>query len=185
MASPRYVLFYSNRCEHSKALLTTLVRDPVNKEVAYVCIDRREREGSATFALLENGRRVQLPAELTEVPAVLLMEKGNTLVSGAAVSAYLPPKGQSSAGLEPAAYSLTEMSGMSDAYGYLDVTSEEMLAQGGGGSRMMHSYADLYEMHDIHTPLESDDQVPKVGSSDMEARMALRTAEAPQAQARV
>jgi hypothetical protein len=185
MSAPRYVLFYSNRCEHSKTLLTALVRDPVNKEVAYVCVDRREREGNATFALLENGRRVQLPAELTEVPAVLLIEKGNALVSGTAISAYLPPPTQLGGELEPAAYSFTEMGGLSDAYGYLDVSSQDMLAQGGGGERMMHSYATLYDSQDIQTPVQADDQVPKVGASDMDERVALRAAEAPAPLARV
>ena len=73
----RYVVFYSNRCDHSRELLAKLARHPVSKDVAFVCVDRRETQGSSTYAVLEGEKRVKLPAELSEVPAALLLEKGN------------------------------------------------------------------------------------------------------------
>jgi hypothetical protein len=180
----RYVVFYSNRCDHSRELLSKLARHPVSKEIAFVCVDRREIQGSSTYAVLEDEKRVKLPAELSEVPAVLLLEKGNVLVSGSAVSAYLPPPDPAAVGGEPTAYSWTEMGGLSDAYAYIDTSSQDMLAQGSGGSRMMHAFTTLDGGQDIATPAQVDDKLQAVATSDVEAVAARREQEVPRPIAR-
>lgn len=180
----RYVVFYSNRCDHSRELLAKLARHPVSRDVAFVCVDRREAQGSSMYAVLEGEKRVKLPAELSEVPAALLLEKGNVLVSGSAVSAYLPPPDAAAAGNEPTAYSWAEMGGLSDAYAYVDTSSDDMLAQGSGGSRMMHAFTTLDGGQDITTPAQADDKVQTVATTDIEAIAARREQEVPRPIAR-
>lgn len=176
----KYVLFYSNRCEHSRDILKQITRSPVAEETSFVCIDSRVTRGKDVCAVLANGKEVPLPSSLTSVPALLLLEKGNALVVGTQVKQHLERETpRSITQQDPAAFSTNEMSGLSDGYAYLDVSAEEMLAQGGGGQRIMHSFAGLGMENAITTPQQVDDSVPKVGSINMEELMARRANEVP------
>lgn len=176
----QYVLFYSNRCEHSREVLSKLTRMPAAEETSFVCIDSRVTRGKDVFAVLTTGKEVPLPSSLSSVPALLLLDKGNALVIGDQVMQHLSRSApQAAVSYDPAAFSMSEMSGLSDGYAYLDVSAEEMLAQGGGGERIMHSFAGLQSEHSITTPQQVDDSVPKVGSMNMEAVLAQRATEVP------
>jgi hypothetical protein len=175
----QYVLFYSNRCEHSRKVLSALTRMPASEETSFVCIDSRVTRGKDVFAVLTSGKEVPLPSSLASVPALLLLDKGNALVVGDQVMQHLARSAPQAVSYDPAAFSMSEMSGLSDGYAYLDVSAEEMLAQGGGGERIMHSFAGLQSEHSITTPQQVDDSVPKVGSVSMEAVLAQRATEVP------
>jgi hypothetical protein len=180
----RYVLFYSNRCDHSRSVLTKLTRLPVAEETSFVCIDSRVSRGNIVYAVLSDGREVPLPAALQAVPALLLLEKGNVLLAGEAVAAHITREygvGDHVGGQDPTAFSFNEMAGLSDSYAYLDVSAEEMLAQGGGGERIMHSFSHIAGGDSITTPVQVDDSAPKVGALNMETIMAQRATEVPAA----
>ena len=176
----QYVLFYSNHCEHSRSLLGTLSKMAVAERMSFVCIDSRSVRDGTTYARLQDGKEVPLPAVLSDVPALLMLEKGNSLIVGDEIRQHLVRE-HSTVGVQddPDAFSWNEMSGLSDNFSYLDTSAEDMLATGGGGSRIMHSFTGLSGGDAITTPVQSDDAVPKLGSVDMDAFMQQRMTEVP------
>jgi len=177
----KYVLFYSNRCEHCRAVLAQLSKLKVSEDTSFVCIDSRKTVSGKSVAILGNGKQVPLPPNLTSVPALLMLEKNNALIVGDAVKAHLEREYSTtvSAANDPAAFSFSEMSGLSDGYAYLDLSPEEMLAQGGGGARIMHSFAALSGVQSITTPQPTEDANPKLKSVNMEDILAKRASEVP------
>lgn len=179
----KYVLFYSNRCEHSRKVLATVSRLSAAEETSFVCIDAREIRNGKQCAILTDGKAVPLPDSLVNVPSLLMLEKSNTMIVGEAVvehfeREYAPTIAASQ---DPAAFSFSEMAGLSDGYAYLDLSAEEMLAQGTGGQRIMHSFSALQQHQSITTPQQVDDSAPKVGSVNMEDLLARRASEVPPA----
>ena len=51
---------------------------------------------------------------------------------------------------------MVEMSGLSDTYSYLDMSTDELSAKGNGGIRMMHGYVGLNHIDKIETPPEEE-----------------------------
>ena len=64
----KYVLFYSNHCEHSRKILRVLSQSAVSNEISFVCIDSRITKDGSTYAVLESGKQIPLPNVLSEVP---------------------------------------------------------------------------------------------------------------------
>jgi hypothetical protein len=181
----QYVLFYSNHCEHSRSLLGTLSKMAVAEHTSFVCIDSRSMRDGTTYARLQDGKEVPLPAVLSDVPALLMLEKGNSLIVGDDIRKHLDREhGTVATHDDPDAFSWNEMSGLSDAFSYLDTSVDDMLATGSGGNRIMHSFTALTGGGAITTPVQSDDTVPKLASVDMDAYMQQRMAEVPQPVAR-
>ena len=157
----KYVLFYSNHCEHSRKILRVLSQSAVSREISFVCIDSRVTRDGTTYAVIESGKEVPLPSVLSEVPSLLMLEKGNSLVVGDKIMGFISRDNKSvQAVSDPAAFSFSEMAGLSDGYAYLDVGAEEMLAQGNGGNRIMHSFVALGDGGSITTPVQTDDRAP-------------------------
>ena len=61
----------------------------------------------------------------------------------------------------------------------LDVGAEEMLAQGNGGNRIMHSFMGLSDGGSITTPVQTDDRAPTLRNVDMDQYMTQRANEVP------
>ena len=169
------VLYYSNQCNHSKELLRMLSKSQKSKDIHFVCIDKREQhKDGGVHILLDNGDRLLLPPNIKSVPAMLLLDHGNRVVSGLAeIKHFLKPgeveitnKADKLNG-EPLAFSFDEMGHtLSDNYSYLDMTSEELSAKGNGGLRQMHNYMSINGELSISTP--PDTYTPdKIGSVDM------------------
>ena len=151
------MLFYSNYCEHSKRLLLQLAKDKkINDEVCYICIDKRKKKEDGVYAQLDNGRLIKLHPGLKEVPTLVLLQEGNALLVGdKIVERFQKPKQQAMKD-DPSAFSMVEMSGLSDTYSYLDMSTDELSAKGNGGTRMMHGYVGLNHIDKIETPPEEE-----------------------------
>ena len=176
----KYVLFYSNHCEHSRKILRALSQSAVSKDISFVCIDSRITKDGTTYAVLESGKHIPLPNVLSEVPSLLMLEKGNSLVVGDKIMGFISrDNGSVQATSDPAAFSFSEMAGLSDGYAYLDVGAEEMLAQGNGGNRIMHSFMGLSDGGSITTPVQTDDRAPTLRNVDMDQYMTQRANEVP------
>lgn len=168
------ILYYSKHCNHSSKILTLLSRmNEIKKDIHFVCIDNRTARDGKTYIILDNGKQILLPENITKVPSLLLLYQGYRVVTGDDIIKYFQPKMDAQRGIstkmnmEPLAYSMSEMNGMSDEYSYLDQSSEEMAAKGDGGTRQMHSFTKLDDMISIETPPE--DYMPdKVKSNDLE-----------------
>ena len=148
------ILYYSKYCETSKKYLQLLSKSNVQKDIHFICIDRRVKEANnKTYIILDNGQKIVLPENITKVPALLLLTQGYQVLYGEQILQHLKPKQQQELrvatknNMEPMAFSLGNSGGfgdiISDQYSFLDQDPDELKADGNGGMRQMHNYVDL------------------------------------------
>lgn len=155
------ILYYSNYCDHSKELLQYLTKQNF-KSIKYICIDKRYNSNGQTFLVLENQQQIIMPTSINSVPALLLMEDNNKIIFGKDIYKYLKPKQMSlvkdaTNNDEPNSFSLGASFGnaiSSDKFSFFDMDDDELSAKGSGGTRQMHSYADINYNPKIETPEE-------------------------------
>lgn len=174
-----FVLYYSNYCENCRNLLTALSSTNKKDEIHFVCIDNRVTDNSGiTNVILENGHQLILPPTVKSVPSLLLLNRGHQVVEGNEIYNILVPKKNTVEeqinNSEPTAFqvglagSLTGVA--SDSFSFLDMSSEDLSAKGGGGTRQMHHYVSINDSVNIETPpdtyvadkIESDVTVDKL-----------------------
>ena len=72
------ILYYSKYCEISKKYLQLLSKSDVQKDIHFICIDKRVKEANnKTYIVLDNGQKIVLPENVTKVPALLLLWRAN------------------------------------------------------------------------------------------------------------
>lgn len=145
------ILYYSKYCEVSKKYLQILSKSSSQKDIHFICIDKRVKENNKTYIILENNQKIILPDNITRVPALLLLTKNYQVLYGEQILEYLKPKQEveirqaTQNNMEPLAFSfgggLSDI--VSDQYSFLDQPPEDLNAQGNGGMRQMHNYVDL------------------------------------------
>ena len=164
------VLYYSNFCENCKNLLGILSRSSKQKNVHFLCIDKRiQKSNGATYIILENNQEMILPPTVTKVPALLLLNQGHRVLNGEDIMQHLQPQevdynkpnvvmNTNQMNPEPEAFALGGGGGStlcgveSDQYSFLDQNSESLSAKGDGGMRQLHSYATINYQDTIETP---------------------------------
>jgi len=147
------ILYYSKYCEVSNKYLQLLSKSDVKKDIHFICIDKRMKDGNKTYIILENGQKIILPENITKVPALLLLNQGYQVLYGEQILQHLKPRQQEEVrvatknNMEPMAFSLGSFGGfgniVSDQYSFLDQHPDELKADGNGGMRQMHNYVDL------------------------------------------
>jgi hypothetical protein len=148
------ILYYSKYCEVCKKYLQILSKSDHQKDVHFICIDKRVKDtNNKTYIILENGQKIILPDNVTKVPALLLLNNGYQVLFGEQILQYLKPikqqeiKQATMNNMEPMAFSLGGGGGfgsiVSDQYSFLDQDPDELKADGNGGMRQMHNYVDL------------------------------------------
>ena len=145
------ILYYSKYCEVSKKYLQILSKSSSQKDIHFICIDKRVKENNKTYIILENNQKIILPDNITRVPALLLLTKNYQVLYGEQILEFLKPKQEveirqaTQNNMEPLAFSfgggLSDI--VSDQYSFLDQPPEDLNAQGNGGMRQMHNYVDL------------------------------------------
>lgn len=166
------ILFYSNNCVQCNKLLGTIAKHNT-KDVHFVCIDsRRKNPDGSMKAILSNNKEFLIPSNITSVPSLLLLTRGNRILVGVKeITTHLQPilelnhKFSESSNdhvspiSEPSAFGSWDTVGctgvVSDLYSYLDQTSDSLLAKGNGGLRQMYSYATVDTADNIETPVET------------------------------
>lgn len=186
------ILYYSNYCDHCKELLQYLTKQNF-KSIKYLCIDRRYQKDGRTYLILENQQSLILPNAITSVPALLLMEDNNNIIYGKEIYKYLKPKQISlvkdaTGNDEPNAFALKASFGnsvSSDTFSFFDMDDNELSAKGTGGTRQMHSYADVNFLEKIETP--DEDYSPDKIDSDLtvDKLQEQRMKEVPKPQMRI
>ena len=163
------ILYYSKYCEVSKKYLQLLSKSNVQKDVHFICIDKRIKDSNnKTYIILDNGQKIILPENVTRVPALLLLNQGYNVLYGDQILQHLKPKQEvlvkqaTQNNLEPLAFSFGGGGGgfgciSSDQYSFLDMDSESLKATGNGGVRQMHNYVDLNYSDNISTPTDEQD----------------------------
>ena len=177
------VLYYSKYCENCNKLIYQLGKTEIKKNIHFLNVDKRKKNGDEMYIVLENGMEILMPKAVNMVPALLLLNKNNQILFGNDVNNYLIPmiceeKRQAvKINGTPTAFSSYEMGlSMSDTYSYLDQDSDELSAKGNGGVRQMHNYVSLGTMENIETPPE--DYLPdKIGEVNMNKLMEKRQKE--------
>jgi hypothetical protein len=148
------ILYYSKYCEVSKKYLQILSKSQSQKDIHFICIDKRIKEANnKTYIILENGQKIILPENVTRVPALLLLNKGYQVLYGEQILDFLKPRQEEEVrkatqnNMEPMAFSFGSGGGfgdvVSDSYSFLDQAPEDLEAKGNGGMRQMHNYVDL------------------------------------------
>jgi len=148
------ILYYSKYCEVSKKYLQILSKSTSQKDIHFICIDKRVKEdNNKTFIILENGQKIILPENVTRVPALLLLTKGYQVLYGEQILEFLKPRQEvevrqaTQNNMEPMAFALGGGGSfgdvVSDQYSFLDQAPEDLEAKGNGGMRQMHNYVDL------------------------------------------
>jgi len=175
------IIYYSNHCDKSKAVLSALSKSRVQDDIHFLCIDKRVRAANGSGAwhiLTETGERVLLPPQVNRVPALLLLNKGHMVLYGEQILQHFQPKNvalnNEATGFngEPNAFSLgrESMGGFgvaSDNFSFLDQSADELSAKGNGGMRQLYNYATIDTVDKIETP--PDNYSPdKVGSVSLE-----------------
>ena len=175
------IIYYSNNCDKSKAVLTALSKSRVQDDIHFLCIDKRVRAANGSGAwhiITETGEKVLLPPQVNRVPALLLLNKGHMVLYGEQILQHFQPKNvalnNQATGFngEPNAFSLgrESMGGFgvaSDNYSFLDQSADELSAKGNGGMRQLYNYATIDTVDKIETP--PDNYSPdKVGSVSLE-----------------
>jgi hypothetical protein len=162
------ILYYSKFCEHSNKLLQTLSKSNNQKDIHFICIDKRVKDtNNKMFIVLENGQKIIMPENVNRVPALLLLDQGYQVLYGESILNHLKPKQEiaikkaTQNNMEPMAFSFGGGGGfgdiVSDSYSFLDQGSEELEAKGNGGIRQMHNYVDLNYSDNITTPADETD----------------------------
>ena len=162
------ILYYSNFCQHSKALLQNVGRSPeISKDVHFICIDKRVKKGDGkTYVVLQNGQQIIMPENVSKVPALLLLNDNYRVIYGEEIASYFKPRQQevtkmvTQNNMEPEAFAIGGGGGygaMSDSYSFLDMGPDELSAKGTGGTRQMHNFVPLNHADQIHTPQDDTD----------------------------
>jgi hypothetical protein len=183
------IIYYSNHCDKSKAVLTALSKSQVSNDIHFLCIDKRVKSSTgAVHIITESGEKVLLPPQVNRVPALLLLNKGHQVLYGDQILQHFQPKNvalnDQATGFngEPNAFALGRESmgsgfGVaSDNYSFLDQSADELSAKGNGGMRQLYNYATIDLVDKIETP--PDTYSPdKVGSVSLEQLQQKRQSE--------
>ena len=161
------ILYYSKFCEHSNKLLQTLSKTNVQKDIHFICIDKRIKDSNGKmFIVLENEQKIIMPENVNRVPALLLLNQGYQVLYGESILNHLKPKQEvaikkaTQNNMEPMAFSFGGggfIDIVSDSYSFLDQGADELEAKGNGGMRQMHNYVDLNYSDNITTPNDDHD----------------------------
>ena len=182
------ILYYSNFCEPSKKLLQTIAKTKIKETIHFICIDNRRKDPSGqTIVELPQNQRVILPPTIIKVPALLLLDQGHSVLFGEQIYQHFRPQEAvlnnvaTNGNGEPEAYSLGQMSGMSDAYSFWDQSPSDLSTKGEGGMRQTHNFVALESESRINTPTENyeADKIGTNGSKTLEQYKAERDLEVP------
>ena len=164
------ILYYSNFCDKSKALLQRLAKGKVKEGIHYMCIDKRVKgETGAWYIVLEDGQKIILPPHVNRVPALLLLNQNHAVLYGDQITNHLKPmdvqQNNVATGFngEPSPFSTgSEFMGgfgvMSDNYSFLDQSSDDLSAKGSGGLRQLYNYATIDFNQTIECPAIEEKQ---------------------------
>lgn len=169
------VLYYSNYCCSCRTILPILSQSQVQNDIHFICIDNRiKKPNGEVNIILSNQKEILLPETVTQVPALLLLNRGSQVLFGNDILKYLQPvKSTSSLEnniVEPECFDFqdtTRYGVSSDMYSYLDQSSESLSTKGDGGLRQIRNNARLDHIDVIETPPEN--YIPnKLSNTSME-----------------
>lgn len=180
------LLYYSNYCDYCKKLISIMSKELEQKQLStihFINIDKRINKNGNMYALLDNGQQFHIPRSIDNVPAIIILNEGNNILFGNSIYHYfgfnLMLNGGTQVGNsrqqvqqknDPEPFTFEGMAGSkigitSDKYSFLDIDSNDMLAEGSGGLSQLHTYITLNDYENgnlrINTP-EDSGEGPKI-----------------------
>lgn len=156
------ILYYSNYCNHCKNLLSFLSKYKNKDDIHFLCLDKRVKKTDGIYIQLQNGQEILLPPIIKQVPSLLLLNRGNMVLSGNQVMEHYEHLNKdlnmkaTKNNSEPEAFSLNQLGNFhNDNFSFIDHDPNDMLAKGGGGMRQLYNYATLNQLDTIETPPEN------------------------------
>lgn len=154
------ILYYSNYCKHSKAILDYLVKNDLIESLNCICIDQRkvDQKQGQIHIMLENGSTVLLPPNVYSVPSLLLVKENYKCVVGNEIKNVYKQKVVESKDLafqgngEPLSFSLGSKDIQSEQFTFYNSTTEDLSAKGSGGMRPLYHYVPADGNMSIPTP---------------------------------
>lgn len=138
--APIHILFYSNRCEWSKAFIEEISKTTYHQELRFICVD-------------PGPNRPALPSWLKQTPTLVISGEPEPRTNGEVMNWLYERKMKDGGGskggnggggqgpAEPEPYLDIEMGGgYGDSYSFI---GSDTSAQGNGGLSMMHNFAFL------------------------------------------
>lgn len=169
------IFYYSNYCNNCKKVLGEIVKICDKKDIHFICIDNRVKKSDGSInIILQNNQEMLLPPTVDKVPALLLLNHGNSVIFGDEILSKFknnkPTVQEQKRFLEPEAFSFGGYASYgvsSDNFSFLDQSADELSAKGDGGLRQLRNNATVNYVDTIETP--PDDYAPnKVGNVSME-----------------
>lgn len=167
------ILYYSKFCRNCQTLLQYLSKLDIQSHCNFICIDKRVQENNKVYVILESGDKIILPPTVDKVPALLLLNQGYNVLFGEEIQRYFKPiqkeevRQATQNNIDPMAFSFNSgfNNVVSDAYSFLDMSSDELSAKGEGGVRQMYNYVTTSNDYSdkISTPEdETNYKAPKI-----------------------
>lgn len=173
-------MYYSSYCDNCKKLIAIMSRELEQRQISnihFINIDKRINKNGNMYALLDNGQEFHIPRAIERVPAIIVLNEGNNILFGNSIYQYFglnlmlnngSQSGQSremlAKNVDPEPFTFEGMAGSnigitSDKYSFLDIPSEDMMAEGSGGMSQLHTYITLNDYDNgnlrINTPEDS------------------------------
>jgi len=146
-----YIFYYSNYCKFCKQVIQFLTKNGLIDKINCICIDNRYKDPKTgtTNILMDNGKTVILPVNITNVPSLLQIKNNFTVLVGEDIIQHFKPKVNTQMEIatgyqnEPSTYSFNNTgSVISERYTYYNMSSDELSAKGNSKNRQMHNYLD-------------------------------------------
>ncbi len=162
----KHELYFSKYCKYSSKVIEELNKRGLNNKFIYISIDKRFVKNNVTYIMNPDGSSFPLPPMINRVP-VLLLKPNHEILSGNQIFDYIKPQTntiteeKTMLQNEPNPFSLNMdiangFGVASDNFSFLDASTDDLSAKGGGGIRQMYNYSGLEQQSFIKAPLEND-----------------------------
>lgn len=167
----KHLLYFSQYCKYSKALLEELNKKNLIHKVELISIDQRYVKENIIYIILSNNQHMPLPPMIQSVPALCILPN-HEILKGNQIIHYFNPisknisEERNKLELEPNPFSITlETTGSfgvsSDHFSFWDSDETELSASGNGGTKQMYDYVSVeHKDEQIYTPQEETTKQP-------------------------
>ena len=86
------ILYYSNFCSNCSAMIPSISQSQIKNDIHFICIDNRiKKPDGSTYIILPNQKEIELHQMVKQVPALVLLNRGNKTIFGKDIMQYLQP----------------------------------------------------------------------------------------------
>jgi 5-keto 4-deoxyuronate isomerase len=166
------ILYYSNHCPPSQKIIHFVSRAGLIDTLNAICIDKRmvDQTTGQIFIQLENGKKIMLPPNIQNVPALLVIKDNYRALFGKDILHYFEPlikektKQAEQNNGEPVGMSITSSSAgvtiHSEQYTFYDLSPDDLSAKSTSNKRPMYQYVSAQDHQGYQIPTPPDTYRP-------------------------